>query len=83
MDAWPLCSTGFLYDRMWVLVDAKTNRVITQKQYPQLALVQPAVDLEGRTMTLRAPQCRDVLVISLQQDDEEELSSVCVGRTGS
>lgn len=85
MDAWPLCSTGFLYDRMWVLVDAKTKKVITQKQHPHLALVQPAVDLEGRTMTLRAPQCRDVLVISLEQDDDEEkeLSSVCVGRTGS
>jgi uncharacterized protein YcbX len=83
VDAWPLCSTGFLYDRMWVLVDARTNRVITQKQHPQLALVQPAVDLGRRTMTLRAPQCRDAIVISLLQDDEEELSSDCIERTGS
>jgi len=60
---------------MWVLVDARTNRVITQKQHPQLALVQPFVDLDRQTMTLCAPQCSDVLVISLHD------GSVSIGRS--
>lgn len=67
MDTWPLCSTGLLFDRAWALVDAH-GRAVTQKTFPQLALVQPVINLSDRTMLIRAPGMSEVLAIPLDRE---------------
>ena len=42
--AWPLGANGLLLDREWALVDA-AGAVLTLKQAPRMAAVQPSIDL--------------------------------------
>lgn len=74
VDAWPLCSTGLLHDRGWALVDSH-GRAITQKAHPQLALVQPVINLADRTMLIRAPGMSEVLAIPI--DKSEDIVQPC------
>lgn len=41
--------SGLQYDRRWMLIDSQ-NVHITQREYPQMALLQPSID--GNTMTI-------------------------------
>lgn len=56
---------GPLFDREWMLVDAKSSRFLTQRDLPRMALVQPALDLEAGQMRLSAPGVSEALEISL------------------
>lgn len=47
-----LIETGLEFDRAWMLVDAD-GRMVTQRQHPRLALVQPT--LRSQDVVLRAP----------------------------
>ena len=76
VDSWPLHLTGLLYDRAWALVDAH-GRAVTQKSYPKLALVQPAINLQEGVMLVSAPGCSDVLVILLDDKKKNGNISVC------
>jgi hypothetical protein len=58
---------GLQYDRAWALVDA-SGKALTQKQYPRLALVQPAISLQDRMLLVRAPGMAEDLVIPLEDD---------------
>ena len=49
VSEWPLGPNGLLLDREWALV-GDDGHVLTQKTLPQLALVQPRVDLSQSTM---------------------------------
>ncbi|KAJ2162579.1 hypothetical protein GGF46_000582 [Coemansia sp. RSA 552] len=64
LDASQVGETGLDYDRLWMVVDAKTGRFVTQRQVPRLALVsvtinrtQQLLELSAATMptTLRLP----------------------------
>jgi len=46
VEWWPLGPTGLLYDREWALL-GDDSAVVTQKQYPRLALVQVRCLLVG------------------------------------
>ena len=51
--AWPLDrGGGLLYDRRWAVVDPG-GRALSQKDCPALAGVQPCLEPEGHTLTLR------------------------------
>lgn len=52
--ALPLLRTGLQFDREFVLVDDQ-DVFYSQKRVPRLALVQPTIDFERETLTLRAP----------------------------
>jgi uncharacterized protein YcbX len=63
--AWPISPSGLCFDRMWAVTD-RHGKALTQKSYPQLALVRPEIDLESKTMLVRAAGMEDVLRISLE-----------------
>jgi molybdenum cofactor sulfurtransferase len=46
VDYWPVSRSGLKYDRYFAIIDNSNNKVITQKQYPMLALIQPSFLLE-------------------------------------
>lgn len=48
----PLAPTGLDLDRGWMVVD-RWGRMLTQRQTPRLALIQPSI--EGRALALHAP----------------------------
>jgi len=50
---WPLTSSGFLYDRNWVLVDSE-GKSLDQKKLPQMCRIIPEIDLKTHTMTVMA-----------------------------
>lgn len=43
VERWPLTPEGLLYDRNWMLV-LPNGRFVTQRQLPQMALIQTAID---------------------------------------
>uniref|UniRef100_A0A7S3PP43 Molybdenum cofactor sulfurase n=1 Tax=Aplanochytrium stocchinoi TaxID=215587 RepID=A0A7S3PP43_9STRA len=51
--SWPLNSSGFLYDRNWVLVDSE-GESLDQKKIPKMCLIVPDINLSTQTMTIRA-----------------------------
>lgn len=61
-----IVSRGFLYDRMFVVINGN-NRFITQRNFSQLAMVEPSVSFETETMTLSAPGMNSIK-ISLRED---------------
>jgi hypothetical protein len=46
LDSAALTDRGFAYDRRWMLVDAN-NRFISQREYPSLALLRPALSADS------------------------------------
>ncbi|MCU7940835.1 MAG: MOSC N-terminal beta barrel domain-containing protein [gamma proteobacterium symbiont of Bathyaustriella thionipta] len=59
LDSVLLEKRGFQYDRRWMLVD-KENRFITQRQYPEMTLIEP--ELSDFGLAIRAPDM-PVLII--------------------
>ena len=59
LDSVQLEKRGFQYDRRWMLVD-ENNRFITQRQYPQMTLIEP--ELSDFGLSVRAPDM-PVLII--------------------
>lgn len=70
VDDWPITSKGLKYDRHFAIINDQ-GKVITQKQYPMLALVQPSfhVDvLDGNsylTLHITAPATTTALMVRL------------------
>ena len=50
VDSALVTEKGLQYDRRWMLVD-KNNRFLTLREYPQLALLQPAIKDNGLSIT--------------------------------
>ncbi|KAJ2104379.1 hypothetical protein IW146_008654 [Coemansia sp. RSA 922] len=57
--------TGLLYDRLWILTDAKSGRFVTQRQVPQLALIKVSIDTKSSTLELSAPSMPTTLQLPL------------------
>lgn len=68
---------GFLYDRLFAIVDAN-NKVITQRTHPLMALLSTKIDFDEDNMYLSATGMQDVLAVPLQQCDDAEIISVTV-----
>jgi len=49
---------GPLLDRDWMLVDAQSGKFITQRKFPQMALIKPR--MEGEDVVVSAPGCEDL-----------------------
>lgn len=52
VDAAPLVATGLAHDRGWLVVD-DAGRMLTQRQWPRMALIRPTAD--GDALRLDAP----------------------------
>ncbi|TDR32318.1 MOSC domain-containing protein [Hydromonas duriensis] len=54
-----LTSTGFKYDREWVLVD-DAHRFVSQREYPRMVLIVPS--LTDEALVLRAPDMPECVI---------------------
>jgi len=61
---------GPSFDREWMLVDAKTNIFLTQRELPRMALVQPKLDFEQDLLQLSAPGMAESVDIPLSIRDK-------------
>lgn len=68
-DSWPLRSTGLLFDRCWMIVDA-SGMAITQKHHTGLCLIKPTILMEKDLMEINFPGMPSVF-IPLEKSHEE------------
>lgn len=47
---WPVKREGLQWDREWCLIHQGTGAALSQKRYPQMALLRPCLDLENGVM---------------------------------
>ena len=76
-----LTATGLSYDREFMLVNPATGYMMSQKQFPRMALVRPIIDEEQGVMRVRAEGMRE-LIVSLEEsagngDGDEMDVKVC------
>ncbi|XP_006422211.2 molybdenum cofactor sulfurase isoform X7 [Citrus clementina] len=67
VERWPLCSTGLLHDREWLL-KSQTGEILTQKKVPEMCLISTYIDLNQEILVVKSPRCRDELPINLKPD---------------
>lgn len=77
-------SKGLLYDRGWMVVN-HNGICLSQKQEPRLCLIQPFIDLQQRTMVIKA-KGMEPIAVPLEEDDEPAQicqSRVCADRVNT
>lgn len=52
---WLVKPEGLAWDREWCLLHQGTNKTLSQKRYPKMALIKPEIDLADGVMRVRAP----------------------------
>lgn len=69
---WDVSAKGLAWDREWCLVHEGTRVALSQKQYPQMALLKPSIDINGGFLRVRYHGSRNLAVseisISLTAD---------------
>ncbi|CAG8606798.1 15196_t:CDS:10, partial [Racocetra persica] len=65
-STWPVTSQGLLYDREWMLVNLRTGKALSQKIYPKMTLIHPAVFQDKELLVISAPG-QDPLQIKLSE----------------
>ncbi|MET0395027.1 MAG: MOSC N-terminal beta barrel domain-containing protein [Chitinophagaceae bacterium] len=86
LPAAELTDRGFRYDRRWMLVDEQ-HRFLTQRQYPQMALLQPVITGEGIRIHNRQDAGEKILLPFTASGEtldvqiwDDRCSAVAVGR---
>ncbi|KAB8302815.1 hypothetical protein EYC80_006160 [Monilinia laxa] len=51
--AWEVRPEGLTWDREWCLVHQGTGQALSQKRYPQMALIKPTIDFESGLLRIR------------------------------
>lgn len=67
VEQWPVDKRGLRYDRQWMVVDG-SRRFLTQRQLPEMTLIQPAIS--GNSLTLSAANRQNIQIPLHQQDGE-------------
>jgi hypothetical protein len=62
-----LDAQGIRFDRRWMVVEAETGRFLTQREYPQMALLQPTVTEDSLTISFPS---RSEFCLPLKPDDQ-------------
>ncbi|KAJ6626919.1 pyridoxal phosphate-dependent transferase [Mycena sp. CBHHK59/15] len=75
--SWQITSTGLAYDREWILLDPSSGRTLSQKQYPQMALLQPRIDLDRQMLVVSAPGMSDLFLLLETDEAEAVAANVC------
>lgn len=78
-------SAQLAFDREFALVDSSGTAMRLQN-YPRMSLLKPTIDLESRTMTVRAPGYSDLLIL-LDDDcsvmgEQNSVIKVCGNKCG-
>jgi molybdenum cofactor sulfurtransferase len=50
---WPIKEEGLAWDREWCLVHIGTEKALSQKKHPKMALLRPIIDLESGLLRVR------------------------------
>jgi molybdenum cofactor sulfurtransferase len=78
-------SARLAFDREFALVDSSGTAMRLQ-HYPRMSLLEPTIDLELRTMTVRAPGCSDLLILLNDDcsvmDEQNSVIKVCGNKCG-
>ena len=53
--SWPVRPHGLLYDRQWLLVNARNGVALSQKKYPRMISIRPAIDLKRNVLSISLP----------------------------
>ncbi|KAL0443167.1 UNVERIFIED_CONTAM: Molybdenum cofactor sulfurase [Sesamum latifolium] len=64
VESWPLCSTGLLHDREWLL-KSLSGEILTQKKVPEMGFITTLVDLKLGRLIVGSPRCKEKLQIEL------------------
>ncbi|XP_032715483.1 molybdenum cofactor sulfurase isoform X1 [Lontra canadensis] len=80
---WPLGNQGLLYDRSWMVVN-HNGVCLSQKQEPQLCLIQPFIDLQQKVMVLKA-KGMEPIEVPLEENEQAQVcqSKVCADRVNT
>ncbi|XP_010459195.1 PREDICTED: molybdenum cofactor sulfurase isoform X3 [Camelina sativa] len=68
---WPLCRTGLLHDREW-MVQGLTGDILTQKKVPDMSLIRTFIDLEEGLLSVESSRCKDKLHIKIKLENLNE-----------
>ncbi|XP_013587006.1 PREDICTED: molybdenum cofactor sulfurase isoform X1 [Brassica oleracea var. oleracea] len=67
VNRWPLCRTGLLHDREW-MIQGLTGELITQKKVPEMSLISTFIDLEEGLLVVESSRCKDKLYIKIKSN---------------
>ncbi|CAN8293056.1 unnamed protein product [Cochlearia groenlandica] len=62
---WPLCRTGLLHDREW-MIQGLTGDILTQKKVPEMSLISTFIDLEEGLLSVESARCKEKLHIRIK-----------------
>ncbi|KAJ0257164.1 Molybdenum cofactor sulfurase [Hirschfeldia incana] len=65
VNSWPLCRTGLLHDREW-MIQGLTGELITQKKVPEMSLISTFINLEEGLLVVESVRCKDKLYIRIK-----------------
>eukprot|EP00191_Tetraselmis_sp_GSL018_P012605 CAMPEP_0177601416 /NCGR_PEP_ID=MMETSP0419_2-20121207/14247_1 /TAXON_ID=582737 /ORGANISM="Tetraselmis sp., Strain GSL018" /LENGTH=890 /DNA_ID=CAMNT_0019094679 /DNA_START=231 /DNA_END=2904 /DNA_ORIENTATION=- len=66
VGAWPVSSTGLLYDRHWAVL-REDGAVLTQKRVAEMALIKPSLDLKRGILTLTSQNMETALHVRISE----------------
>ncbi|KAL0363026.1 UNVERIFIED_CONTAM: Molybdenum cofactor sulfurase [Sesamum calycinum] len=78
VESWPLCSTGLLHDREWLL-KSLSGEILTQKKVPEMGFITTLVDLKLGQLIVGSLRCKEKLQIELTSDqciDERQVMEI-------
>ncbi|CAM8877089.1 unnamed protein product [Rhodiola kirilowii] len=64
VEKWPLCVSGLLYDREWILRGVSGD-ILTQKKVPDMRLIRTTIDLNMKILVAESPRCKLKLWLDL------------------
>lgn len=67
VESWPLCNTGLLHDREWLL-KSLSGEILTQKKVPEMGFITTLVDFKLGMLVVESPRCKEKLQIELTSD---------------
>ncbi|KAK4561109.1 hypothetical protein LTR86_005064 [Recurvomyces mirabilis] len=65
---WEVRREGLAWDREWCIVHQITGKVLSQKQYPRMALIRPVLDFKAGQLSLNGPGAKQRFTVPLSQD---------------
>lgn len=79
---WEVRREGLAWDREWCLIHRGTGKTLSQKKYPQMALIKPYLDLDRRVLRITcgdisSKDARSVEVALARNDPDLVSTEVC------
>ena len=92
VNSWPISRDGLKFDRYFAIIENQSGKVITQKQFPSLALIQPSFHMEKLqfnglcqetlTMHVASSLMESILIIPLEIIQSEQMQQKSITKVG-